>query len=135
MAQHAVVGSAQANPRQSLADIARISPTEGPNGGVGRPEPVSSPAPPLSLPCGEDLFCMIDISGAGDDDSDKAQIAEVRRAIEDAVRTRKKDERWRCAAVIRGARNTNIIKAICTEPTKQHLILLVQVDAFLHYYR
>jgi hypothetical protein len=31
------------------------------------------------------------------------------------VRTRKKDERWRCAAVMRGARNANIIKVICRD--------------------
>ncbi|EXA31584.1 hypothetical protein FOVG_17126 [Fusarium oxysporum f. sp. pisi HDV247] len=55
---------------------------------------VSSPTPPLSSP-GQDLFCTIDISGAGDSDSNKAQIGEVRQVIEAAVRTRKKDERWR----------------------------------------
>jgi hypothetical protein len=64
MAQHAVAGSAQTSPRQSFADIARMSPTEGQNGGVRGPEQVSSPTPPLSSP-GEDLFCTIDISGAG----------------------------------------------------------------------
>ncbi|EXL65277.1 hypothetical protein FOPG_18487 [Fusarium oxysporum f. sp. conglutinans race 2 54008] len=93
MAQHAVAGSAQTNPRQSFADIACMSPTEGQNGGVRSPEPVLSPATPLSSP-GEDLSCTIDISGAGDDDSNKAQIGEVRQAIEAAVRARKRDERW-----------------------------------------
>ncbi|KAL3587622.1 hypothetical protein FPOAC2_13519 [Fusarium poae] len=97
LAQRAVAGSAQVNPRQSFADIARMPPTEGQDGGVRGPEPVSSPTPLLSSP-GEELFCTIDISGAGDDDSNKAQIGEVRQAIEAAVRTRKKDERWRCAA-------------------------------------
>ncbi|EXM12253.1 hypothetical protein FOTG_19246 [Fusarium oxysporum f. sp. vasinfectum 25433] len=38
MAQHAIAGSAQINPKQSFADIARISPTEEPNGSVRRPE-------------------------------------------------------------------------------------------------
>uniref|UniRef100_A0A0C4DIP0 HAT C-terminal dimerisation domain-containing protein n=1 Tax=Fusarium oxysporum (strain Fo5176) TaxID=660025 RepID=A0A0C4DIP0_FUSOF len=99
---------------RSFADIARVLPTEGLNGGVRRPEPVSPPAPPLSSP-GEDLFCMIDISGAGDDDSDKAQIGQVRQAIEAAVRAKKESERWRCAAVVRGARNANIIKVICRD--------------------
>ncbi|KAI8406234.1 hypothetical protein FOFC_13703, partial [Fusarium oxysporum] len=50
------------------------------------------------------------ISGVGDDDRNKAQIGEVRQAIEAAVRTKKEGERWRCAAVVRGARNANIIK-------------------------
>jgi hypothetical protein len=98
-----------------------MSPTEGQNGGVRGPEAVSSPTPPLSSP-GEDLFCTIDISGAGDDDSNKAQIGEVRQAIEVAVRTRKKDERWRCAAVIRGARNANIIKVICRDEAELHMV-------------
>jgi hypothetical protein len=98
-----------------------MPPTEGQNGGVRGPEPVSSPAPPLSSP-GEELFCTIDISGAGDDDSNKAQIGEVRQAIEAAVRTRKKDERWRCAAVIRGARNANIIKVICRDEAELHMV-------------
>ncbi|EWZ77551.1 hypothetical protein FOXG_17275 [Fusarium oxysporum f. sp. lycopersici 4287] len=114
IARRAVTGSAQTNPRRSFADIARVLPTEGLNGGVRRPEPVSPPAPPLSSP-GEDLFCMIDISGAGDDDSDKAQIGQVRQAIEAAVRAKKESERWRCAAVVRGARNANIIKVICRD--------------------
>lgn len=121
MAQHAVAGSARTNPRQSFADIARMSPTEGQNGGVRGPEVVSSPTPPLSSP-GEDLFCTIDISGVGDDDSNKAQIGEVRQAIEAAVRTRKKDERWRCAAVVRGARNANIIKVICRDVAELHMV-------------
>ncbi|EXK77636.1 hypothetical protein FOQG_17656 [Fusarium oxysporum f. sp. raphani 54005] len=82
---------------------------------------VSSPTPPLSSP-GQDLFCTIDISGAGDSDSIKAQIGEVRQVIEAAVRTRKKDERWRCAAVIRGARNTNIIKVICRNEAELHMV-------------
>jgi hypothetical protein len=51
-------------------------PTEGQNGGVRGPEPVLSPAPLLLSP-GEELFCTIDISGVGDDDSNKAQIGEV----------------------------------------------------------
>jgi hypothetical protein len=121
LAQRAVAGSAQANPRQSFADIARMPPTEGQNGGVRGPEPVSSPAPPLSS-SGEELFCTIDISGAGNDDSNKAQIGEVRQAIEAAVRTRKKDERWRCAAVIRGVRNANIIKVICRDEAELHMV-------------
>ncbi|KAI8411549.1 hypothetical protein FOFC_08143, partial [Fusarium oxysporum] len=109
MAQHAVADSARTNPRQSFADIARMLPTEGRNGGVRGPDVVSSPTPPLSSP-GEDLFCTIDISGVGDDDRNKAQIGEVRQAIEAAVRTKKEGERWRCAAVVRGARNANIVK-------------------------
>jgi hypothetical protein len=121
MAQRAVAGSAQTNPRRSFVDIARVPPTEGPNGGVRRPEPVSPPAPPLSSP-GEDLFCTIDITGASDDGSDKAQIGEVRQAIEAAVRTRKEDERWRCAAVVRGARNANIIKVICRDEAELHMV-------------
>ncbi|KAL9561263.1 hypothetical protein ACKAV7_014618 [Fusarium commune] len=121
IARRAVTGSAQTNPRQSFADIARVPPTEGPSGGVRRPEPVSPPAPLLSSP-GEDLFCTIDISGASDDGSDKAQIGEVRQAIEAAVRIRKKDERWRCAAVIRGARNANIIKVICRDEAELHMV-------------
>ncbi|KAH7471998.1 hypothetical protein FOMA001_g13204 [Fusarium oxysporum f. sp. matthiolae] len=121
IARRAVAGSVQTNPRQSFADIARMSPTEGQNGGVRGPEPVSSPAPPLSS-LGEDLFCTIDISGAGDDDSNKAQIGEVRQAIEAAVRARKRDERWRCAAVVRGARNTNIIKVICRDEAELHMV-------------
>jgi TolA-binding protein len=121
LAQRAVAGSAQVNPRQSFADIARMPPTEGQDGGVRGPEPVSSPTPLLSSP-GEELFCTIDISGAGDDDSNKAQIGEVRQAIEAAVRTRKKDERWRCAAVVRGARNANIIKVICRDEAELHMV-------------
>jgi hypothetical protein len=120
-ARRAVTGSVQTNPRRSFADIARVPPTEGPNGGVRRPEPVSPPAPLLSSP-GEDLFCTIDISGAGDDDSDKAQIREVRQAIEAAVRTRKEGERWGCAAVVRGARNANIIKVICRDVAELHMV-------------
>ncbi|RKK19029.1 hypothetical protein BFJ67_g17634, partial [Fusarium oxysporum f. sp. cepae] len=100
------------------------APPSATNGGadsaVTFPEPVSSPTPPPSS-LGSDLFCTIDISGVGDDDSDKAQIGEVRQAIEATVRTRKKDERWRCAAVVRGARNANIIKVICRGEAELHM--------------
>ncbi|EWZ28661.1 hypothetical protein FOZG_17666 [Fusarium oxysporum Fo47] len=121
IARRAVTGSVQTDPRRSFADIARVPSTEGLNGGVRRPEPVSSPAPLLSS-LGEDLFCTIDISGAGDDDSDKAQIGEVRQAIEAVVRTRKEDERWRCAVVIRGARNANVVKVICRDEAGLHMV-------------
>jgi hypothetical protein len=65
---------------------------------------------------------MIDISGAGDDGSDKAQIGEVRQAIEAAVGTRKEDERWRCAEVVKGARNANIIEAVCGDEAELHMV-------------
>jgi hypothetical protein len=38
------------------------------------------------------------------------------------VRSRSEDERGRCAAVVRGARNANIIKVICRDEAELHMI-------------
>jgi hypothetical protein len=74
--------------------------------------------PPLAA----DLICKIDISGTTNDDRGKAQVGEVRQAIEAAVRTRKKDGKWRCAAVTRGARNPDLIKVICRDETELSMV-------------
>ena len=58
------------------------------------------------------LYCTVDMSRVGEEDRSKAQPRAVRRAIKEKIRTVKEQENWRCAAVIRDARNTERIKIV-----------------------
>ncbi|KAJ0131797.1 hypothetical protein HZ326_25106 [Fusarium oxysporum f. sp. albedinis] len=101
MAQHAIAGSARTNPRQSFADIARMSPTEGQNGGVI-------------------TYAAAFIPWTGPVLHDR-HLRSGRHRCEDKKEGREM-ERWRCAAVIRGARNANIIKVICRDEAELHMV-------------
>lgn len=61
------------------------------------------------------LYCTVDTSRVGEEDRSKAQPGAVRRAIEEEIRTVEGQENWRCAAVIRDARNTERIKVVCRD--------------------
>jgi hypothetical protein len=55
---------------------------------------------------------MIDTSRVGDGDKNKAQPGVIRHAIKEELRKTEDQATWRCAAVIRGARNTERIKVV-----------------------
>lgn len=59
------------------------------------------------------LYCTIDTSGAGELDRDRIHPRAIRKAIEDAMRTIEGQDKWRCAAVIGSARNTERIRIAC----------------------
>ena len=59
------------------------------------------------------LYCTIDTSRVSDEDKSKVQPGTIRRAIEEQTRTEEGQEKWRYAAVIRDARNTERIRIAC----------------------
>jgi hypothetical protein len=61
------------------------------------------------------LYYTVDTSRVGKEDRSKAQPKVVRRAIKEKIRTMEEQENWRCATVIRDARNTKRIKIVCRD--------------------
>jgi hypothetical protein len=61
------------------------------------------------------LYCTIDTSRVGEEERSKAQPGTIRKAIEEEIRTLEGQENWRCAAVIRDARNTERIRIACRD--------------------
>jgi hypothetical protein len=61
------------------------------------------------------LYCTIDAWRVGEEDKSKAQPGAVRKAIEEEIRTVEGHSNWRCAAVIRDARNTERIRIACRD--------------------
>lgn len=61
------------------------------------------------------LYCTIDTSRVGEEERSKAQPGAVRKAIEEEIRTVEGQANWRCAAVIRDARNMERIKITCRD--------------------
>ena len=61
------------------------------------------------------LYYTINVSGVGEEERSKAQPGVVRKAIEEEIRTVDGHANWRCAAVIRDARNIERIKIACRD--------------------
>lgn len=61
------------------------------------------------------LYCTIDTSRVGEEERNQAQPGAVRKAIEGEIRATKGQENWRCAAVIRDARNVERIRVACRD--------------------
>jgi hypothetical protein len=61
------------------------------------------------------LYCTIDTSRVEEEDKNKAHPGAIRKAIEEEIRTREGQDKWRCAAVIRDARNTDWIRIACRD--------------------
>jgi hypothetical protein len=61
------------------------------------------------------LYCTIDTSRVGEEERSKAQPGAVRKAIEEEIRIIEGHANWRCAVVIRDARNTERIKVACRD--------------------
>jgi hypothetical protein len=52
----------------------------------------------------------------------KAQVGEVRLVIEEKVRARDGRQSWRCAAVMKDARNADRIKVVCRDEAEMQLV-------------
>lgn len=68
------------------------------------------------------LYCTIDTSGVGEEERNKAQPRMVRKAIKDEIRTVDGHANWRCAAVMRDARNTERIRVACRDEAELHRV-------------
>jgi len=61
------------------------------------------------------LYCTVDTSRVGEEDRSRAQPGTIRKAIEEEIRTTEGHANWRCAAVIKDARNTERIRVACRD--------------------
>ena len=61
------------------------------------------------------LYCTVDTSRIREEDRSEAQPGTIRQAIEKEMRTTEGRANWRCAAVIRDARNANRVRIACRD--------------------
>ncbi len=64
------------------------------------------------------LYCTIDTSRVSKEDRSKAQPGSIRQAIEEEMRTTDGTVKWRCAVIIRDARNVDRIKIAYRDKTE-----------------
>jgi hypothetical protein len=112
-----ISSSAQMSPQPSYADVARTPPTS-------QPSNVRTLSSMRTTPSSftDTLFCIIDTSRVSEEDRGKAQVGKVRQAIEEKVRAREGQQSWRCAAVVKDARNADRIKVVCRDEAEMQLI-------------
>ncbi|KAJ3454196.1 hypothetical protein MRS44_018090 [Fusarium solani] len=112
-----ISSSAQMSPRPSYADVARTPPTS-------QPSNIHTLSSMRTTPSSftDTLFCTIDTSRVSEEDRGKVQVGEVRQAIEEKVRVREGQQSWRCAAVVKDARNPDRIKVVCRDEAEVQLI-------------
>ncbi|RKK10846.1 hypothetical protein BFJ65_g14842 [Fusarium oxysporum f. sp. cepae] len=112
-----ISSGAQTSPQPSYADVARTPPTS-------QPSNVRTLSSMRTTPSSftDTLFCTIDTSRVSEEDRGKAQVGEVRQAIEEKVRAREGGQpNWRCAAVVKDVRNEDRIKVVCRDEAELQL--------------
>ena len=97
----------------SYADVARTLPSSQPSNIRTLTSMGTTPSTMTDT-----LYCTIDTSRVGEEERNKAQPGAVRKAIEEEIRTLEGHANWRCAAVMRDARNTERIKVACRDETE-----------------
>jgi hypothetical protein len=113
-----ISSGAQTSPQPSYADVARTPPTS-------QPSNVRTLSSMRTTPSSftDTLFCTIDTSRVSEEDRGKAQVGEVRQAIEEKVRAREGGQpNWRCAAVVKDVRNEDRIKVVCRDEAELQLV-------------
>ncbi|OWT42238.1 reverse transcriptase [Pochonia chlamydosporia 170] len=106
----AIAGRTQATPPSSFADVARSSPQPQP-GKVRMPPPANTRASSLA----SEFYCTIDTSRVEESDRDRAQVGAIRQAIESEIKAKDGQATWKCAAVMKEARNAERVKIICRD--------------------
>jgi hypothetical protein len=109
--------SAPTNPRAPYAEVARTPPASQPSGArtlsltdITRTTPTDT------------IFCTIDTSRAEEGEKGKVQVSEIRKAIESSIQTNKDKKGWRCAAVVKEARNPDRVKVICRDESEAQMV-------------
>ena len=113
----AATSSLRSSPQPSYANVARTPPLSQP---TDLPTLSSMHTTPSSFT--DTLHCTVDTSRVEEGDRQKAQIGAIRQAIENEVREKEGHETWRCAAVVKDARNADRIKVICRNETELQLV-------------
>jgi hypothetical protein len=101
----------------SYAAIARTPPASQPS---NLPSFSSMSLTPSTIT--DTLYCTIDTSRVGEEDTTKAQPGAIREAIEKEMRTGAERDNWRCAAVTRDPRNTARIRVTCRDEAELQLV-------------
>lgn len=109
--------SVQSSPQASYADIARTPP-------LSQPTNIRSLSSMHTTPSSftDTLYCTIDTARVEEQNKNKSEVGGVRQAIEGEMRAREGHERWRCAAVVKDAKNSNRIKVICRDEAELQLV-------------
>lgn len=109
--------SAQGSPQATYADIARTPP-------LSQPTNIRSLSSMRTTPSSftDILHCTVDTSRVMEQDKHKAQVGDIRQAIERELRAEDGHDKWRCAAVVKDVRNSNRIKIICRDETELQLV-------------
>jgi hypothetical protein len=113
----AALASGQVSPRPSYADIARTPPTSQPSGLHTLSSANTTPSTFTDT-----LFCTIDTSRVEEKDKSRAQVADIRKTIEAEVQTREDMGNWRCAAVVKEARNPGRVRVICRDEREVKMV-------------
>jgi hypothetical protein len=109
--------SSQPSARASYAEVARTPPSSQPSG--IRTLSLSNTTPSTFT---DTLFCTIDTSRVEEKEKGKVQVADVRKAIEAEVRTLENMGDWRCAAVVKEARNPDRVKVVCRDENETRIV-------------
>jgi hypothetical protein len=118
MIADSISSGAQTSPQPSYADVARTPPTS-------QPSNVRTLSSIRTTPSSftDTLFCTIDTPRVSEEDRGKAQVGDVRQAIEEKVRGREGSQpNWRCVAVVKDVRNKDRIKVVCRDEAEVQLI-------------
>lgn len=109
--------SAQSSPRASYAEVARTPP-------LSQPSRIRTLSTPNTTPSTstDTLFCTIDTSRVEEKDKERVQVADVRKAIETVVRTQENMGNWRCAAVVKEARNPGRVRVVCRDESEVKMV-------------
>ena len=101
---------APSSPSPSYAEVARTPPDSSPSNVRTLSSLRTTPSTMTDT-----LYCTVDTSRVGEGERSKAQPGAVRKAVEEEIRAGEGQANWRCAAVIRDARNTERIKIVCRD--------------------
>jgi uncharacterized coiled-coil protein SlyX len=107
----------QPSPRASYAEVARTPPASQPSG--LRTISLSNTTPTTFT---DTLFCTVDTSRVEESEKGKVQVADIRKAIEAEIQTHENQGTWRCAAVVKEARNPERIRVICRDESEVALV-------------
>jgi hypothetical protein len=112
-----VTATAQASPNRSYAEITRTPPSSQPS---GIRTLSSQNTTPSSLT--DTLFCTIDTSRVDEKEKGKVQVADIRKTIEAEIQRLGSKENWRCAEVVKEARNPHRVRVICRDEGEVQLV-------------
>ncbi|EAQ85226.1 hypothetical protein CHGG_09240 [Chaetomium globosum CBS 148.51] len=111
------MASSQPSARGSYAEVARTPPSSQPSGVRTLSSRNTTPSSFTDT-----LFCTIDTSRVEEKEKGNVQVADIRKAIETEARAQESMGDWRCAAVVKEARNPDRVRVICRDEGEVQLV-------------